>query len=131
MPAKPRRSSPPSTLAYDVRDAWSVAIRAGSRPHRFIRIWAVVVDSRVFARSWSLSPGGWYRTLVAERHGLLQVGKRAQPFRAVRARGEPLKAAVDRAYLRKYHRPGEARYASDLCRPRSRATTVELRLEHP
>lgn len=128
MRAKTRRSPPPVVLVSDVRDAWSVAIRVGSKPHRFIRIWAVVVDGRVFARSWSLSPGGWYRTLVAERHGVLQVGRKAAPFRAVRARGGSLKAAVDRAYLGKYPRPGEAHYARDLCRPRSRATTMELRL---
>ena len=128
MPARSRRS-PSSDLVSAVRDAWSIAIKAGAKPHRFIRIWAVVVGGRVYARSWSLSPGGWYRTLVAEKHGVLQVGRKAAPFRAVRARGEPLKAAVDRAYLRKYPRPGEAPYARDLCRERSRATTLELRLE--
>lgn len=128
MPPKARRPSP---LVSQVRDAWSVAIRAGRRSHRFIRIWAVVVAGRVFARSWSVSSGGWYEALVAERHGVLRVGRNVVPIRAVRARGEALKAAVDRAYLRKYPRAGEARYARDLCRPRSRATTLELRLEPP
>ena len=127
MPATPLR--PPSTdLVPAIRDAWSVAIKVGSRPHRFIRVWAVVVAGRVYARSWSLSPGGWYRTLVAEKHGVLRVGRKAVPFRAVRARGESRKVAVDRAYLRKYPRPGEAHYARDLCGARSRATTLELRL---
>ena len=128
MPVASRR--PPSTgLVPAVRDAWSIAIRAGSKPHRFIRIWAVVVKGRVYARSWGLSPGGWYRTLVADKHGVLQVARKAVPFRAVRTRGEALKGAVDRAYLRKYPRPGEAHYARDLCGARSRATTLELRLE--
>jgi hypothetical protein len=127
MPAKPRPSS--ADLVPAVRDAWSVGIRVGSRPHRFIRIWAVVVGGRVFARSWSLTPGGWYRALVAEKQGVLQVGRKAASFRAVRARGEALKAAVDRAYLRKYPRPVEAHYARDLCGARSRATTLELRLD--
>jgi hypothetical protein len=127
MPAK--RRPPSADLVSAVRDAWSVGIRDGSKPHRFIRIWAVVVGGRVFARSWSLSPGGWYRTLVAEKQGVLQVGRKAASFRAIRARGEGLKAAVDRAYLRKYPRPAEAHYARDLCGARSRATTLELRLE--
>jgi len=125
MPAKPRPSS--AGLVPAVRDAWSIAIKAGSNPHRFIRIWAVVVEGHVYVRSWSLSPGGWYRTLVSEKHGVLRVGRQAAPFRALRARGEPLRAAVDRAYLRKYPRPGEAHYARDLCAARSRATTLELR----
>ena len=127
MPAKPRPSA--ADLIPAVRDAWSVGIRVGSKPHRFIRIWAVVVRGRVYARSWSLSPGGWYRTLVAEKQGVLQVGRKAAPFRGVRARGEALRSTVDRAYLRKYSRPVEAHYARDLCGARSRATTLELRLE--
>jgi hypothetical protein len=128
MLVKPRRS-PSTDLVRAVRDAWSIAIRAGSKPHRFIRIWAVVVGGRAYARSWSRSPGGWYRTLVAEKHGVLQVGRKAVSFRAVRARGESLKAAVDRAYLRKYPRKAELHYARDLCAARSRATTLELRPE--
>ena len=126
----PARSRPPSAdLVPAVRDAWSVAIRVGSKPHRLIRIWAVVVAGRVYARSWSLTPGGWYRTLVAEKHGLVQAGRKAVPFRGVRARGETLRSTIDRAYLRKYARPAEAHYARDLCGARSRATTVELRPE--
>ena len=36
-----------------------LGIRAGTRTdHRFIGIWAVVVGDRVFARSWTLKPGG-------------------------------------------------------------------------
>jgi hypothetical protein len=112
-----------------VRDAWSIAIRAGSKPHRFIRIWAVVVEGRVFVRSWSLEPRSWYRTLLVEPVGVVRIGRKEIPFRPRRARGESLKAAVDRAYLRKYARPGEARYARDLCGARSRATTTELILD--
>jgi hypothetical protein len=112
-----------------IRDGWSIALRAGSRPHRFIRIWAVVVKGRVFVRSWSLERRSWYRTLLVRPVGVLQVGRKEVPFRAARVRGEALKAAVDRAYLRKYARPGEAGYARDLCGPRSRATTTELILD--
>ena len=112
-----------------IREGWSIAIRVGSKPHRFIRIWAVVVRGRVFVRSWGLKPRGWYRRLVVERAGLVRVGAHELPFRAARARGEALKTAVDRAYLRKYARPGEARYARDLCGAKCRATTMELILE--
>ncbi len=122
---------PPANVIGAIREGWSIAIRAGSKPHRFIRIWAVVVRGRVFVRSWSLKPGGWYRTLLAEPWGESRVGRHELPFRAARPRGEALKAAVDRAYLRKYARPAEVRYARDLCGPRCRATTTELILERP
>lgn len=126
---KAGRSAPDVVAA--IRDAWSIAVRAGAKPHRFIRIWAVVVEGRVFVRSWSLSPRGWYRTLLVEGQGVVRVGGRELPFRAAPARGTPLTAAVDRGYLKKYTRPGEARYARDLCGPRSRATTTELVLTPP
>ena len=125
---KPKSGASTDVLAA-IRDGWSLAIRAGSKPHRFSRIWAVVVEGRVFTRSWSLEPRSWYRTLLVEPHGAVQVGRRTIPFRAARARGESLKAAVDRAYLRKYARPSETRYARDLCGSRSRATTTELVLD--
>jgi hypothetical protein len=112
-----------------IRADWSIAIRAGSKPHRFIRIWAVVVRGRVFVRSWSLQTRGWYRTLLVQPSGAVRVGSKVLPFRAVRAREETVRAAVDRAYLRKYARPAEARYARDLCGPNCRATTTELILE--
>jgi hypothetical protein len=120
---------PASDVVAAIREGWSIAVRAGSKPHRFIRIWAVVVRGRVFVRSWSLEVGGWYRTLLVEPSGVARVGHHELPFRAARARGDDLKAAVDRAYLRKYARSGEVRYARGLCAPKCRATTTELIFE--
>jgi hypothetical protein len=103
-----------------------LAIRAGSSPHRFIGIWAVVVEGRVFVRSWSLRPRSWYRTFLTEPHGAIQMGGREILVRAVHTRSERLKDAVDRAYLAKYNTPGAIKYARDLGRGKSRATTTEL-----
>jgi hypothetical protein len=44
----------------------------------------------------------------------------------VQTRSERLKDAVDRAYLEKYHTPGSIKFARDLVRAKSRATTTEL-----
>ena len=103
-----------------------LGIRAGTQPHRFIGIWAVVVDGRVFVRSWSLKPRSWYRTFLDEPRGAIQVSSREIPVRAVRTRSERLKHAIDRAYLGKYASPGSVRFARDLGRAKSRATTTEL-----
>jgi hypothetical protein len=54
------------------------------------------------------------------------VGDREIAVRAVRTRSERLKAAVDRAYLEKYHTPGALRYVRDLGQPPARDTTTEL-----
>jgi hypothetical protein len=121
--AKERFSA--DTLAA-IRDGKILRIRAGTQPHRFIGIWAVVVESRVFVRSWSLEPRSWYRTFLEEPIGAIQVGGDEIAVRAVRTRSEKLKDAIDRAYLEKYKTPGSIRYARDLGSEKSRATTTEL-----
>jgi hypothetical protein len=122
---KARDRFPAKTLAA-IRDDKILRIRAGKGDHRFIGIWAVVVEDRVFVRSWSLKPGGWYRTFLEEPEGAIRVGGREIPVRAVRTRSEKLKDAIDEAYLAKYDTPGSIRYARDLGRAESRATTTEL-----
>jgi hypothetical protein len=120
-----RRRFPRDVVAA-IRDGRIIGLRAGSGRHRFIGLWAVVVEGRVFVRSWSLKPRSWYRTFLEEPYGAINVGGREIPVRAVRTRSERLKAAVDRAYLEKYHTPGSIQYARDLGSEQSRATTTEL-----
>jgi hypothetical protein len=116
----------PDALLREIHTARRLNIKAGRRPHRFIGIWAVVVERRVFVRSWSLEPRSWYRTFLLDPTGAIDVDGRRIRIRAVRTRSLRLKAAVDRAYLAKYNTPGAIRYAKDLGRAQSRATTTEL-----
>src|SRR5215472_2752178 len=116
----------PKAVVTAIRDGKILGIRAGTKPHRIIGIWAVVVEGRVFVRSWSLKPRSWYRTFLEEPRGVIEVNGREIPIRAVRTKSERLKDAVDRAYLEKYNTPGSIKYARDLTRAKSRATTTEL-----
>lgn len=109
-----------------IREGKVLGIRAGTRPHRIIGIWVVVVEGRVFVRSWSLKPRSWWRTFLEEPRGIVEVNGRRIAVRAVQTRSERLKDAVSRAYLEKYHTPGSVKYARDLGRAKSRATTTEL-----
>ena len=101
-------------------------IRAGIGTHRFIGIWMVVVEDRVFVRSWSIKPDGWYRAFLKEPGGAIRVPDHEIAIRAVRIKSERLRNAIDRAYLAKYSGPGSLKYAKDLGREKSRATTLEL-----
>ncbi|MEA2603504.1 MAG: hypothetical protein QOF89_4496 [Acidobacteriota bacterium] len=116
----------PDDVLAILRDGKILRLRAGTQPHRFIGIWVVVVEGRVFVRSWSLKPRSWYRTFLEEPRGAIQVADREIAVRAVRTRSERLKDAVDRAYLEKYRTPGSIKYAQDLGSEKSRATTTEL-----
>jgi len=109
-----------------IHDDTMLAIRAGTGQHRFIGIWSVVVEGRVFVRSWSIKPRSWYRTFLEEPRGAIKIGSREIPVRAIRTRSDRLKDAVSRAYLAKYNTRGSIKYARDLGSAKSRATTTEL-----
>jgi hypothetical protein len=109
-----------------LREGKGLRIRAGRGQHRFIGIWVVVVKDRVFVRSWSVKPNGWYRKFLKEPRGTIQVGDCEIAVQAVRIRDERVRDAVDRAYLEKYNTPGALKYAKDLGSAKSRATTIEL-----
>lgn len=113
-------------IVEELRTGKILGIRAGSEPHRFIGIWVVVAEGRVFVRSWSLKPRSWWRTFLEEPRGTIQVGKRELPVRAVRTRSEKLKRAVDEAYAEKYKTPGALQYVKGFRAKRRRDTTTEL-----
>jgi hypothetical protein len=120
-----KRFSRPVVAAIDA--SHFLRIRAGARSdHRFIAIWAVVVDQRVFARSWTQKPGGWYRTFLDERLGAIQVGDRFIRIRAVPARGERIRDAIERAYAAKYRTPASIKYVRGFRTKRRRETTIEF-----
>ena len=101
-------------------------IKAGSEPHRVIGIWAVVVEGRVFVRSWSIQPRSWYRTFLEDPYGSIFVDDREISVRAIHTRSERLKDLVSLAYRQKYNTPGSIQYVKDMSRKKSRETTTEL-----
>lgn len=102
-------------------------IRAGREStHRLIGIWAVVVEGRVFARSWSLKPRSWWRIFLEDPYGSLFVGEQEMPVRAVQTRSERLRDLVSQAYKEKYNTPGSMQFVKDMSGKKSRDTTTEL-----
>jgi hypothetical protein len=121
----PRRFSRRALAAID--ESKIFRIRAGKRSdHRFIGIWAVVVGGRVFARSWTLRPGGWYRTLLEDPFATIEVGERQLRVRAVPARSKRIRDAVERAYAKKYPTPGSLKFVRGFRAARRRETTMEF-----
>ena len=104
-----------------------LGVRAGrGADHRFIGIWAVVVEGRVFARSWKQARGGWYRTFLDDPLGTIQIGDREIRVRARAARSARIRDDVERAYAEKYPTPGSRKYVRGFRTPRRRDTTIEF-----
>lgn len=119
------RLSRPLVAAIDVSKI--LGVRAGARSaHRFIGIWPIAIDGRVFARSWSLKPGGWYRTFLEDPRGTIQVGQRKVRIRAVPVRSERIREAVERAYAAKYPTPASRGYVRGFRTKQRREATMEF-----
>jgi hypothetical protein len=104
-----------------------LGIRAGKdSTHRIIGLWVVVVEGRVFVRSWGLKPRSWWRTFIEDPYGSMFIGEREIPIRAVHTRSERLKDLVSQAYKEKYNTPGSVQFVKDMSRKKSRDTTTEL-----
>jgi len=103
-----------------------LGIRAGSKPHRVIGIWVVVVEGRVFVRSWSLKPRSWYRTFREEPRGIIVIDERELRVRPIFTRSERLKKAVDHAYAVKYNTPSSLHYVKGFRQKQRRDSTTEL-----
>lgn len=121
--ASDRRFAEP--LLQALRDAKILGVRAGTE-HRYTGVWVVVVEDRVFVRSWNDKPNGWFRAFRQEPDGSLQLPDREIPVRAKHTRSERLQVAVTRAYAEKYPTKGSQKWVLGFAEPQRAQTTLEF-----
>ena len=109
-----------------LRTSKILRIRAGSGPHRVIGIWMVMVESRVFVRSWTVEKNGWFDTFLKEKRGIIEIGKRRIRVRGIHTKSDRLKNAVTEAYAEKYHTPGAKVYVEGFRSRKRKDATMEL-----
>lgn len=121
----------PKTVTFDdvvveaLRDAKILGVRAGGE-HRYTGVWVVVVEGRVFVRSWNDKPTGWFRAFRREPSGAIQVAGREIPVRAKLTRSARLRAAVTAALGQKYDTKGSRKWVEGFAEPARELTTLEL-----
>jgi len=121
-----RTRSFPKSIAAAIHAAKILGIRTGTKPHRIIGIWAVVVEGRVFVRSYSLKERSWYRTFHEDPRGVIEVNGKQFKVRPVFTRSERLKKLVDKAYAEKFPTPGSRVFVEGFKEKKRRDTTTEL-----
>lgn len=122
---RPRRFT--KSLVDAIDQSKILGVRAGARSdHRVIGIWAVVVKGRVFARSWTLKPDGWFHTFLKDPKGIIQIGDRQVRVRASVVKSERIREAVEEAYARKYTTPGSKKFVRGFRSVRRRDSTTEF-----
>jgi hypothetical protein len=109
--------------AFD--EAQIIGVRAGT-DHKFTGVWVIVVEGRVFARSWNDKPTGWFRAFLKEVVGTVRVGEREVRVRGRRTRSERLRGAVSAAYREKYATKGSQKWVRGFAVPKRTANTMEF-----
>jgi hypothetical protein len=102
-----------------------LGVRAGA-DHRYTGVWVVVVEGRVFVRSWNHKPTGWYRAFLATPEGSVQLGDEELAVRGRRTRSVRLQEAVTAAYAEKYPTKASQKWVTGFAEPQRMATTLEL-----
>jgi len=117
------------TFAADVVEAFRKAkimgVRAGDE-HRYTGVWVVVVEGRVFARSWNDKPTGWFQAFRKHASGAVQVGDFELPVRGRVVRSAHIRNAVTAAYVEKYPTKGSRKWVEGFAEPERVVNTIEF-----
>ena len=122
MPSPVRFSGPE---LQELQEAKILGVRSGL-DHRHTGVWVVVVEGRVFVRSWNDKPTGWYRAFRREPRGTISTTGRELAVRALPVRSARLRRAVTQAYAVKFPTKGSAKWVRGFAEPAREATTLEL-----
>jgi hypothetical protein len=121
--------SAPARFSEAIIDAFSTAkiigVRSGTE-HKYTGVWVVVVKGRVYARSWSDKPTGWFRAFKAVPDGMVQIAKLEVPVRAKFPRGSRVLGAVTSAFAQKYNTKGSRKWVEGFAEPARELTTIEF-----
>ncbi|HSE25712.1 MAG TPA: DUF2255 family protein [Pyrinomonadaceae bacterium] len=124
-----QRATKKRTFKVDVVEAARAAkiagVRAGST-HRYTGVWIVVVEGRLFVRSWNDKPTGWFRAFQNEPNGELQVGQLEIPVLGKNVRSARIRDAVTQAYAEKYNTKGSQKWVKGFGEPQRLVNTLEF-----
>jgi hypothetical protein len=102
-----------------------LGIRSGD-DHRYVGVWVIVVEDRVFVRTWNDGAEGWYRAFLDEPRGSIQVGEKQIAVRGRPTRSARLRRLVSDGYAAKYPTQGSVRWVTGFAEPEREINTLEL-----
>ena len=102
-----------------------MGVRAGTE-HSYTGVWVVVVDDRIFARSWNDKPTGWFRAFRKQPGGTIQIDDLEIPVRGKLVRSARIRDAVTVAYAEKYNTKGSQKWVEGFKEWERVLTTLEF-----
>ena len=112
-------------IVDEFRRAKIMGVRAGAE-HRYTGVWVVVVDGKVFARSWNDKPSGWFQAFRKQPRGMVQVADLEIPVRGKFVRNARMRDAVTVAFGEKYPTKGSQKWVEGFAEPERVANTIEF-----
>ena len=114
-----------NTVVEAARKAKILGVRAGAE-HRYTGVWVVVVEDRIFARSWSDKPTGWFRAFRKQPKGKIQIADLEVSVHAKLVGSVRLRAAVTAAFGEKYNTKASRKWVEGFAEPARLLTTIEF-----
>lgn len=116
------------TLAIDfIRNNNLTGIKAGFERPDFLNIWMVIVDNRIFARSWGFAEKSWYNSFLHNPAGELNCGGQVFTIKAVIPNDlDKLTEKINAAYLEKYNSGANSVYAQGIVTEEHVRKTMEF-----
>lgn len=112
---------------YYIKTNTIIGIKAGQKRSEFLEIWMVVVQDRVFARSWGLAERSWYNTFLENPDGEIQCGETIYPIKALIPQDiNDLTEEINEAYLTKYNTGHNIPYSQGIIQEKHIAKTMEF-----
>jgi len=123
--AMPKNATFADDVVEALRNSKILGVRAGTE-HRYTGVWVVVVEGRLFVRSWNDKPAGWFRAFRKEPNGTVQVAGLEIPVRARLTRSARIRGAVTVAYGQKYNTKASRKWVEGFGEPARELATLEF-----
>jgi hypothetical protein len=104
-----------------------IGLKAGRERSDFLYLWMVVVQDRIFARSWGFAEKSWYNTFINEPSGEIKCGEMVFNIAAQIPKDfKALTPLINNAYLEKYNFGVNAEYAQGIIEQKHIDKTMEF-----
>jgi hypothetical protein len=104
-----------------------IGLKAGKERSSFLEIWMVVVNNRIFARSWGFAEKSWYHTFMSGPLGQIKCGDNIFEIKASIPKDlDIFTPLINLAYLEKYNFGANAEYAIGIIEQKHIDKTMEF-----
>lgn len=104
-----------------------IGIKAGLQRPNFLDIWMVVVDDRIFARSWGFAERSWYNSFLEDSTGEIKCGDSVFAIKGIiPIDRDNLTQKINTAYLTKYNTGKNIEYSQGIVEQKHAEKTMEF-----